>query len=106
MANQPTAAQKRRWSLITKLGCIVGPSVYCNGRITIHHCGTGGGGRKDHDKVMPLCWEHHLGAEGIDGKKMSKRAWQDKYYSEAVLLVRVENLMQLNQHKYVNLSAL
>ena len=74
---------------MAKAGCIVAGSTPCEGRITIHHCGTGAGGRKDHKKVIPLCWGHHQGPQGIDGKRMSKRAWQEIYGSEEKLLKRL-----------------
>lgn len=89
-ARPATRQERLRWDLIRALGCIVAGSTPCEGAITIHHCCTGAGGRKDHAKVIPLCWGHHLGAQGIDGKRMSKRAWQDKYGSEEKLLVRLE----------------
>lgn len=95
-AKPPTAAQKRRWDKIVELGCIVSKDA-CAGRTTIHHCFTGGGGRKDHDKTIPLCWEHHLGAEGIDGKRMSKRSWQEKYGSEWLLLLKTNNLLDYDE---------
>lgn len=97
----PTAAQKRRFDDMVSLGCIVGPSTYCEGRITIHHCFTGAGGRKDHSKTIPICWGHHLGAEGIDGKRMSKRAWQEKYGTEAELLEKTE-VKLLEKHGFAN----
>lgn len=90
-ARPPTAAEKRHWDAVLKLGCIIGGE--CSGRVTIHHCGTGGGGRKDHKKVIPLCWGHHLGADGIDGKRMSKREWQERHGTEAELIARVERLV-------------
>lgn len=96
MIKPPTAAQKRRWSAIVELGCIVGPSVGCKGRITVHHCFTGGGGRKDHDKTIPLCWGHHLGQFGIDGKRISKRRWQDIFGTEQELLDKTNNLVVKN----------
>lgn len=40
-------------------------------------------------KVLPLCWRHHLGPEGIDGKKMGKRVWEEKYGTEEHLLAKV-----------------
>ena len=88
-----TTLIRRYWSAVASVGCIVA-GLSCGGRITIHHCGTGAGGRKDHGKVIPLCWNHHLGPEGIDGKRMSKRAWQDKYGTELVLLKRLERLLK------------
>lgn len=91
-AKPPTAAQRRRWDRISKLGCIVASS-HCMGRITIHHCGTGAGGRKDHDKVLPLCHEHHQGHLGIDGKRaFTKRSWQDRYGSEDQLMEQLKQM--------------
>lgn len=77
--------ERKYWEIVRALGCIVA-RIGCKGYTTIHHCGTGAGGRKDHLKVIPLCVEHHIGAEGIDGKRMSKREWQDKYGTETKLL--------------------
>ena len=82
--------------LVRVLGCIVGP-FGCNyqGRdTTLHHCGTGAGGRKDHMKVIPLCHGHHLGKEGIDGKSMSKRAWQEKWATEEILHEATEAMLK------------
>jgi len=86
MAKPPTKAQRERWSRIAELGCMVCGAY----QVTIHHLYCGAGGRKDHDKVAPLCWEHHLGKEGIDGRKMSKRVWQEKYMTEPEMEKRVK----------------
>lgn len=99
-ARAPNAAERRHWDALLKLGCILAGRIAhegfeCQGRVTIHHCGTGGGGRKDHLKVLPLCWEHHLGAKGIDGKRMSKRQWQETYGTEDELLEMLH--IRLNQ---------
>lgn len=96
MLKAPTAPEKRRWNAISELGCIVGLMAGkhgCNGRPTIHHCGTGGGGRKKHAYTICLCWEHHQGVEGIDGKRMSKWRWQHKYWTELYLFERTEDLL-------------
>lgn len=90
-ARNPNTEEKKHWQRIANIPCIVGPEG-CNYRglpVTIHHCGTGAGGRKNHMKVLPLCWEHHLGKEGIDGKRISKREWQLRYGQEDILLLRV-----------------
>lgn len=92
MAKSPTAKQRKLWGQIASLGCIV-VSGACWGRITIHHCFTGAGGRKDHDKVISLCWAHHLGPLGIDGKKISKREWQAHYGTETILIEKTEQLL-------------
>lgn len=89
MAKAPTKQQRMKWDMLAQLGCAVSGAFHA-GRITIHHCFTGGGGRKNHDKIIPLCWEHHLGANGIDGKRISKREWQAIFGSEQELLERME----------------
>lgn len=93
-ARGANAAERRYWSRVVACGCIVGP-LGCAGRVTIHHCFTGGGGRKNHKLVLPLCWGHHLGPDGIDGKRLSKREWQEKHGAESYLMRLLEvRLMQ------------
>lgn len=96
VARVPNAEEKKHWERVRKLPCIVGPSG-CNYQglpVTRHHCGTGAGGRKDHLKVIPLCWEHHLGADGVDGKRISKREWQLRHGQEDILLLRVDRRLK------------
>lgn len=90
MSKQATKAEKAHMDKVAQLGCII---KKCGGPATIHHCGTYMGGGRDHMKVLPLCWPHHLGREGIDGKQMSKRAWEQKYGTEEELLAKVEKLL-------------
>lgn len=85
MAVAPTKIQRDMWSKIADLGCIV-----CgNSQVEIHHCGTGGGGRKNHDFVIGLCFYHHRGEMGIDRKSgtncLSKRKWQEVFGGERAL---------------------
>lgn len=88
-ARPPNAEEKRHWARVCQLGCLI-----CRRPATIHHTGTGAGGRKDHMKVLPLCYHHHQGDEGIDakhnGSPQSKRAWQGIYGLEEDLLAQVE----------------
>lgn len=99
-ARQPTAAERRHWERVAALGCIVGPDN-CSGRTTIHHCGTGAGGRKDHKKVLPLCVHHHLGDEGINSQtgKMSRREWEERFGSEEELLKKLSMLLSLGEYR-------
>lgn len=92
-SNNPTKKDREYWGEIAALGCVVGPRG-CSGRITIQHCDTGIGRRKDHKKVIPLCWGHHLGKEGIDGKQISKPAWESKHGTETILLMKLELLLR------------
>lgn len=96
-SKSPTAEDKRRWSRLIELGCAVGP-VGCFGRLTIHHCFTGGGGRKAHEKTICLCAGHHQGPDGIDGREYgcSKRTWQQRHDTEANLLAKVNKLLGEN----------
>jgi hypothetical protein len=87
----PTKAQRERWDKIVQLGCCI-KNHECEPRIvTIHHCFTGAGGRKDHDAVIALCYNHHLSKEyGIDGRgKYSKKTWQEHYNTEQYYLDKI-----------------
>jgi hypothetical protein len=92
-SKNPTRAQRERWERVRALGCILtimGRPHLCRGDITIHHCGTSGGGRKNHNAVVPLCYESHLGESGIDGRnKISKIGWQQKFATEDAMLETV-----------------
>lgn len=88
-AKAPTKAQRERWSRIAELGCLVCGAY----QVTLHHLYCGAGGRKDHDKVVPLCIEHHLGREGIDGRVMSKKQWQAKYMTEIEMELKTKQLL-------------
>lgn len=86
-SNAPTTAQRKRWEVIRSLGCIV-----CFHPAEIHHCFTGKGGRKDHDKVIPLCTLHHTGQRGIH---RGRKAWQATYGTEEQLIETVAALIEL-----------
>jgi hypothetical protein len=95
----PTKEQRQRWDEITQLGCPVN-NWECTPRvITIHHCGTEAGGRKDHDKVIGLCFNHHLSKDyGIDGRgRYSKITWQEHYNTEQYYLDKLEKLLELKK---------
>jgi len=86
--NQPTAKQRKRWEEIRAMGCLVCGEA----NPQIHHCFTGGGGRKDHDKVIPLCEYHHVGAMGIHF--MGRTSWQEGFGTEQIHLDKVMNWLK------------
>lgn len=86
MAKQPTKAQQRRWTEIRLLGCII-----CEGIAEIHHCFTGGGGRKNHDHVIGLCNRHHTGKDGIH--TLSRKIWEPIYGTEQELIDKTNKLI-------------
>lgn len=78
-----TVAEKNHMIAVAQLPCIV-----CQAwPVSVHHAETGMGGRKNHMKVLPLCWNHHQGRDGIH--KMGRKPWQAKYGTEQELLAKV-----------------
>lgn len=90
MSNKPTDADREYWSRVAELGCII---KGCGRPPSIHHAGTGAGGRKDHRKVLPLCHYHHQGVQGIH--TLSRRVWEEMYGSEEALLVELEMRLEM-----------
>ncbi len=84
----PTAAEKRHMSRVASLGCIA-----CRNQgdgetpASVHHALTGGGGRRNHMKVLPLCHYHHQGEGGIH--TLSRNRWQEIHGTEEELLEQV-----------------
>lgn len=76
--SKPTKKQYEIFAKLAESGCIV-----CGNHANIHHCGTGMGGRKDHNFVIPLCYFHHQGEQGIH--KIGRKAWQELYGTEREL---------------------
>ena len=89
-----TKAEKLHMARVAAMPCCVNVPHDCGPHITVHHCGTYLGGGRDQMKVIPLCWNMHLGPEGIDGKRMGKRVWEAKYDSEENLLATVKAELQ------------
>ncbi len=89
---RPTIDQLIRWRLIRELGCIVPRCL--NKRPAIHHCGTGAGGRKDHDKVIGLCYDHHQGRQGVH--TMSRPLWVAEFGTEEELMRKTALLLGEN----------
>lgn len=81
-ANNPTVAQRERWLRIAELGCII-----CGGVPAIHHCETGMGRRKNHDRVLGLCFDHHQGHQGVH--TLGRRKWESIYGTEQELMAKV-----------------
>lgn len=91
MSKQPTKKQHARWERTRALGCII-----CENHAEIHHCCTGAGGRKDHDKILPLCTNHHTGKEGIH--KIGRPIWQLAYGTEQELMAKLSTLLGEQSH--------
>jgi len=79
----PTKTQRDRWRRIAEIGCLI-----CAQPAEIHHCLTGAGGRKNHDKVIGLCYLHHRGKQGIHF--MGRKAWARICGTEQELLDKID----------------
>lgn len=89
-AKQPTKAQRKYWELVRELGCCV-EGVHI-GPIAIHHALTGMGGRKNHDLVLPLCYNHHQGKDGIH--TLNRKVWQERFGNEPDLLEQINHRLE------------
>ena len=86
--SRPTSKQKKLHDEIRELGCIVCQNQGIFSPACIHHVRAGlGMAQRDHDKVIPLCYEHHQGQNGIH---LDKKAFEEKYGTELDLLAQVE----------------
>lgn len=90
--------QKKRMSNLVRVGCIVcrvERGVYTAPEI--HHLRDqlGIGQRKNHDRTIPLCPEHHrLGGYGI-ARHGSLREWEKRHGAEADLLDMVNTVLEM-----------
>ena len=73
-----TKAEQRHRDRVAALGCALcfrlhGP--HKPGPVELHHLRGGGWGRGDYHTLIPLCFNHHRGAEGIHhiGTKLWER---------------------------------
>ncbi len=79
-----TKAEKEHMAKVAGLGCCICGAVM----VHVHHAGTGMGGRRDHMKVLPLCYNHHQGKQGIH--TLGRKVWGEKFGTEEYHLQQVE----------------
>lgn len=78
----PTKQQRERWEKIRAIGCLI-----CKAPAEIHHLFTGAGGARNHDKVAPLCHNHHRGGLGLH--TLGRKKWQAMFMTEQEMFERV-----------------
>ena len=54
----------------------------------VHHTGTAMGVRKNHMRVLPLCFDHHRGQNGIG--TVGRKIWEFASGTEEELLAKLE----------------
>jgi hypothetical protein len=90
MSKAPTAAQRRRMSRAVEIGCIL---EYCRMPAVVHHCVTGSGGRRDHDKIIPLCPRHHAGYGNTVSFHDGRKVWQEIHGTEKELMEKLSKIL-------------
>lgn len=68
--------RKARFEALAEMGCVI-----CGQPAQIHHCrghkfGCGMGQKADDAYTIPLCYNHHVGAEGIHNSIL---AWEKEH---------------------------
>ena len=89
MSKKPTAKQKRYFSKVVELGCVI-----CQRPAEIHHLLAGTGmAQKDHDRVIPLCPVHHR--TGCYGEAIHAgiKGFEYQFGTEEYLLKKVEAML-------------
>ena len=80
--------RKERFDRLSEMGCIV-----CGQPPQIHHLigvkYRGMGQKADDQYTIPLCLDHHTGAEGIH--TLGKRPWEAKYGTQEELLEKTND---------------
>jgi len=95
MKKAATAAEKRHMSAVAEHGCIV-----CRREFNqytpacLHHprFDAGMGQRAPHSDVIPLCFTHHQGKEGIH--VIGRKTWEYRYGTERELLKQTQEMMK------------
>ena len=85
-----TKDEKRWKSILAEWPCIVCGEF----GVQLHHIRTGGWGKGDYKTLIPLCYEHHLGSQGIH--TMGTKAWSRVYGDQKDLLNKVLEVMNDN----------
>lgn len=80
-------AQKERAAKLSEMGCVVCGAM----PVELHHLFTGGGGRKNHDYLAPLCFNHHRGQSGIHS--LGRKKFARLFGTEQDLLDKLESML-------------
>lgn len=95
-----TSAERHHLSRVAALGCIACRLMgYPDSPCEIHHirAGVGMGRRSSHMDAIGLCSAHHRGTAGLSVPSIhgSKRAFIEAFGTEAELLEKVREMLQI-----------
>lgn len=105
MTARRTPLEQMHHERILALNCVLGVTHghECRGRTTVQHlqglAERGLGQKSDHMRVIPLCWNHHLG-NGAGSSHcaidlMGMEAWEVKYGKQAYHLDVTREILRL-----------
>ena len=90
-----TNEEKRYKSALAEMACLICERIYgqhSGGDVQLHHLRTGGWGKSGYKTLIPLCFNHHTGPEGIHS--LGTRAWERRFdVSQKDLLTEVQDRM-------------
>ena len=72
-----TKAEKAHKAKVAEMACMICEREYGQhpgGNVELHHIRLNGWGRGDYKTLIPLCFKHHRGDEGIH--HMGTKAWE------------------------------
>lgn len=72
-----TKDEKRHKARLAEMACLICERIYGQhqgGNVELHHLRSGGWGKGDYRTLIPLCFNHHRGAEGIH--TLGTKAWE------------------------------
>ena len=70
-------AELQHKAKLADMACLICERIYGQhpgGHVELHHLRTGGWGKGNYTTLIPLCYFHHLGAEGIH--TLGTKAWE------------------------------
>lgn len=73
-------SEEKHKRLLAEMPCAICVEIYgdhAGGNVELHHLRSGGWGKGDYMTLIPLCYRHHRGSEGIHhlGTKLWERTF-------------------------------
>ena len=75
-----TKAEKAHKAMLADRACVICERLYGQhpgGNVELHHLRSGGWGKGSYKTLIPLCFNHHRGTDGIH--TLGTKAWERKF---------------------------
>ena len=91
IAKKPNLAKRKHYQAVVSVGCIVCRLHYgVHSDPCIHHLTGAGMGKRDEDRVIGLCHEHHQGNTGVHH---NTKVFEEKFGTQEYLLEEMNKLI-------------